>query len=90
MAQCSVWAVISAFSDCRRAGKKAVMGVLGYNIFGFTNALFIEGKMKLRMTTWDECASVMGMYYVLLCRSFSQIVGCKSIFSYPIVKSFRR
>lgn len=54
LAQSSVWAVMPALSDSKSEGKKAIQGVLGYNIFGFTNGLFIEWKMKLKMTTaWD-------------------------------------
>lgn len=54
---------MSAFSGCKSGGKKAVMGALGYNIFGFTSDPFIEGKMKLKMmSAWDKCASVIGMY----------------------------
>lgn len=50
----SVWTVTSAFSGGKREeGEKMVIGVLGYNIFGFTNGLFMEGKMKKMMTTWD-------------------------------------
>lgn len=43
-----------AFSGCKREEReKTIRGALGYNIFGYTNGLFMDGKIKKMMTTWD-------------------------------------